>query len=163
MNQQKISRIPDFILLIFFICTLVQLPLFVFPWFTFDREIMGHYSGLLSVHLFAVQYGYIFYYLWRYCTKGKTCIWSILGMEAALILLVLAMRRVFFTWTAPMNISATISAEASLHTAQPCFWVTTALIAASVLLYQAFLIANFLERKALCSSTSCSERCFGQT
>ena len=140
-------KVSDFILLMFFICTLVQLPMFVFPWFTFNREIMGYYSGLFSIHLFALQYGYIFYYLWRHSIKGKTCIWGSLGTEAALALLILAMRRVFFTWTAPMNISATIGINASLSAARPCFWVTTALMAISLLLYQAFLITDFLAKK----------------
>ena len=147
MNNYRVSNVRDIILLVFVISILVQLPLFVFPWFTFSREIMGYYSGLFSIHLFIVQYGYIFYHLWRISTGRTTGVGNKLVMETALILLVVAMRRVFFTWTAPMNISDTIGVSGSMHAAQPCFWVTVACMAISLLLYQAFIITEFAARK----------------
>lgn len=103
---------------------------------------MGYYSGLRSIHLFAIQYAVILSYVFQEVRKGRTSITKKVIVGIALLLVVLALWHILFTWTDTMNIAARIDLEDAVRASKPFFWIEVVMASISALLYLAVIITD---------------------
>ena len=122
----------------FAISVMAQLPAFCMPWFSLNDYGPVH-SGLYSIHLFLLQYVYIFWYIKRGLDRRNGIAHKIL-MEAMFVSFFFSFRRVFSTWVVSVNVASWISLSRSLGASRFGIWVLIALMAISFVLYQVDII-----------------------
>ncbi len=129
----------------FAISVMAQLPMFCMPWFSLNDHGPIH-SGLYSMHLFLLQYVYIFWYIKHGLDQRNGIVHKII-MEATFVSFFFSFRRVFLTWVVSINIASRISLRQSLTASRFGVWILIVLVAMSFVLYQMDVLNELLHHR----------------